>query len=74
MSACFRLRHGDGRFAPAAFLRLSACAPLSRSPNRRPKPCKTYWATLFKPMAIEGLKTWPGFVMLVCIKSPARIL
>jgi hypothetical protein len=24
----------------AAFLRLSAYAPLSRSPNRRPKPCK----------------------------------
>jgi len=24
-------------FAPAAFLRLSAYAPLSRSPNRRPK-------------------------------------
>lgn len=30
----------DGRFAPAAFLRLSACATLSRSPNRRQKPCK----------------------------------
>jgi hypothetical protein len=27
----------DGRFAPAAFLRLSTYAPLSRSPNRRPK-------------------------------------
>jgi hypothetical protein len=27
----------DGRFAPAAFLRLSASAPLFRSPIRRPK-------------------------------------
>ena len=36
-SACFRLRHAAGRFAPPAFLRLSASAPLSRSPNRRPK-------------------------------------
>ena len=34
----FRLRFGDGRFAPAPFLRLCACAPLTRSPNRRPKP------------------------------------
>jgi hypothetical protein len=42
MSACFRLRFGDGRYAPAPFLCLCACAPLSRSPNRRPKPCKTY--------------------------------
>jgi len=25
------------RYAPAPFLRLCACAPLSRSPNRRPK-------------------------------------
>jgi len=34
----------DGRFAPAAFLRLSASAPLSRSPNRRPKPrAKDIW-------------------------------
>jgi hypothetical protein len=44
-SACFRLRHGAGHFAPAAFLRLSTCAPLSRSPNRRPKPYKN----LFDP-------------------------
>jgi hypothetical protein len=36
-SACFRLRFADGRFAPAAFLRLCASAPLSRSSNRRPK-------------------------------------
>ena len=34
----FRLRFGDGRFAPAPFLRLCAFAPLTRSPNRRPKP------------------------------------
>ncbi len=34
----FRLRFGDGRFAAAPFLRLCACAPLTRSPNRRPKP------------------------------------
>ena len=33
----FRLRFGDGRFAPAPFLRLCAFAPLTRSPNRRPK-------------------------------------
>jgi len=34
----FRLRFGDGRFDPAPFLRLCACASPSRSPNRRPKP------------------------------------
>jgi len=34
----FRLRFGDGRFAAAPFLRLCACAPLTRSPDRRPKP------------------------------------
>jgi hypothetical protein len=34
----FRLWFGDDRFSPAPFLRLCACAPLSRSPNHRPKP------------------------------------
>jgi hypothetical protein len=34
----FRLRFRDGRSAPAPFRRLSACASLSLSPNRRPKP------------------------------------
>src|SRR5580658_3168464 len=36
----FRLRFGDGRFSLAPFLRLCACAPLSRSPNSRPEPLK----------------------------------
>jgi len=45
LSACFRLRFGDGRCAPAPFLRLCACAPLSRSPYRRPKPSKRFFLT-----------------------------
>jgi hypothetical protein len=57
----FRLRFGDGRFAPAPFLRLCACAPLSRSPNRRPKQNRQDSRVSMAMLKVKGVNvTKPG--------------
>jgi hypothetical protein len=78
-SACFRLRHGDGCSAPAAFLpslRLRSTFPFAepQAEATKGKRSPSFTICAYLNNNFGRLKTRPVFVMLAYIRTVAQIL